>query len=342
VTGVTTQRWADSCEPLSMDLRDNLQRELDRLEIGARAVVIPTDWDIGPVAAYLFPDDPVTFVDGGVDTPQGREAISAALGAEGLEPVDVRRVLVTHMHSDHFGGARWLQELSACEVFVHEADLGMLDSVNSKEVAREMFMPLGFDEELLERFTEGEWHWRPPVFKPLGSSYVVGDTTLRVEHHPGHSPGHVWVIDERTQAIFIGDYLLANMPTNAGMEIDRSHTMGRQPLLQQYNAGLAELHDRETPALFPAHGPVITDHRALIEKRLAKSARRTRHVFAEVRNGPPSTAIAIGRRLWGSRVEQSWEVLADLVGRLDLLTADGLVVAQMGEDGCWYFRAAGG
>ncbi len=327
-------------EPI--DLSDNLQRELDRLEIPARAVVIPTDWDIGPVAAFLFPDDPVTFIDGGVDTPQGRDAITSALAAEALEPVDVRRVLVTHMHSDHFGGARWLQEMAACEVFVHEADLGMLDSVNSKDVAREMFMPLGFDEALFERFTEGEWHWRPPHFKPLGDRYTVGETTLRVEHHPGHSPGHVWVIEERTGAIFIGDYLLANMPTNAGMELDRTHPRGRMPLLGQYNAGLSELYERETPALFPAHGPLITDHRALIEKRLARSARRTRHVLAELTKGPPSTVIELGRRLWGSRVEQSWEVLADLVGRLDLLTDDGLASAQMGEDGCWYFRAAGG
>lgn len=324
---------------MAMDLREQLQHEIDALGLRVRAIVIETAWDIGPVAAFLLPDEPVTLIDSGVDTPQGREAITAVLAGAGLRPEDVRRVLVTHMHSDHFGGATWLQQVSGCEVLIHPADLAMLESVNSKESAREMLMPLGFDEELFAKFTEHEWTWRPPAFGVLGERYVVGDLSLRVEHHPGHSPGHVWIVEERTGAIFIGDYLLANMPTNAGMELDRSHPMGRAPLLEQYTAGLRELRERATPLLLPAHGPPITDHVALIDKRLAKSDRRTRHVLAGLSDAGPTTVLALGRRLWGSRVENNWEVLADLVGRLDLLVSEGRATAQMGEDGSWYFRA---
>jgi glyoxylase-like metal-dependent hydrolase (beta-lactamase superfamily II) len=318
-----------------MDLRTELQDAIDAVGLRARAIVIETAWDIGPVAAFLLPDEPVTLIDSGVDTPQGRAAITEALGSCGLAPRDVARVLVTHMHSDHFGGATWLQQESGCEVLLHAADLAMLGNVNSKDAAREMLMPLGFDEELFARFTEDEWTWHPPAFGPLGERY--GD--LRVEHHPGHTPGHVWIIDEPTGAIFIGDHLLANMPTNAGMEIDRTNPSGRAPLLEQYNAGLRELRSRDVPVLLPAHGPPITDHVALIDKRLARSDRRTRHVLEGLVSTGPTTALALGRKLWGSRVESSWEVLADLVGRLDLLVAQGQAEVHMGEDGCWYFRA---
>jgi glyoxylase-like metal-dependent hydrolase (beta-lactamase superfamily II) len=318
-----------------MELREELQAAIDALGVPARPIVIETEWDIGPVAAYLLPDEPVTLIDSGVDTPNGRSAITEALAACGLKPEDVERVLVTHMHSDHFGGATWLQEVSGCEVLLHPTDLSMLASVNSKDAAREMLMPLGFNEALFAKFTEHEWTWRPPVFGPLGERYG----SLRVEHHPGHSPGHVWIVEENTGAIFIGDYLLANMPTNAGMEIDHSQPMGRAPLLEQYNAGLRELRERDVPLLLPAHGPPITDHVALIDKRLAKSDRRTRHVLEGLSSGGPTTALALGKKLWGSRVENNWEVLADLVGRLDLLVAEGRASSQMGEDGCWYFRA---
>jgi glyoxylase-like metal-dependent hydrolase (beta-lactamase superfamily II) len=220
-------------------------------------------------------------------------------------------------------------------VLLHPADLAMVESVNSKESAREMLMPLGFDDGLFARFTEHEWTWRPPVFAPMAGRY--GD--LRVEHHPGHSPGHVWVVHEPCRAIFVGDYLLANGPTNAGMEIDRTNPYGRAPLLEQYNAGLLELRECITPVLLPAHGPAITDHVALIDKRLAKSNRRTRHVLDGLASGGPTTALALGRKLWGARVENNWEVLADLVGRLDLLVSQGHASTHMGEDGCWYFRA---
>ena len=174
---------------------------------------------------------------------------------------------------------------------------------------------------------------------PDDATYEIGDATLDVEHRPGHAPGHVWITERTSGAIFIGDYLLANMPTNAGMEIDRTQASGRAALLPQYNEGLRQLRERPAPVLLPAHGPAITDHTALIDKRLSKSDRRTRHVLDGLAKGPPSTALEIGRRLWGSRVEGSWEVLSDLVGRLDLLVARGDAVATMGEDGAWYFRA---
>ena len=57
------------------------------------------------------------------------------------------------------------------------------------------------------------------------------------------------------------------------------------------------------------------------------------------RKTPHGTALQIGRTLYGARPEQSWEVLADVVGRLDLLVAEGRATSQMGEDGAWHFEA---
>ena len=58
------------------DVAELLQAELDRLGIPARAVVIQTPWEVGPVAAFLFPGDPVTLIDSGVDTDDGKEALT--------------------------------------------------------------------------------------------------------------------------------------------------------------------------------------------------------------------------------------------------------------------------
>jgi glyoxylase-like metal-dependent hydrolase (beta-lactamase superfamily II) len=182
--------------------------------------------------------------------------------------------------------------------------------------------------------------WRAPDFTPMedGAVFPAGGTTLRIEHHPGHTPGHVWVVEE-SGAIFVGDYVIADHPTNAGLEIDRSQPNGRAPLLEQYNDGLRELARREAPVLFPAHGPPINDHPALIERRLAKTDRRTRGVLRALEDSPGVTALELGRRMYRSRAETSWEVLSDLVGRLDLLVAEGHATSRMGEDGAWHFQA---
>jgi glyoxylase-like metal-dependent hydrolase (beta-lactamase superfamily II) len=316
-----------------------LQEALDALDIPARAIVAPTPWDVGPVACFLFPGPPVTLIDSGVDTPEGVKALQTGLATEGLEPADVQCVIVTHMHTDHFGGARWLQASVPCQVLLHPADIALMGDFGNDDATFELFRPLGFDDDEIRAFMQ-DFDWRPPMFAELDRDrYEIGDSALLIEHHPGHTPGHVWAIHEATGAIFVGDYVIGDHPTNAGMELDRSHPTGRAPLLQQYNAGLAELREREAPMLFPAHGPPIADHRDLIDRRLAKSDRRTRHVLDGVKRLPNGTALEIGRLLWGKRPEENWEVLADLVGRLDLLVADGRARSRMGEDGAVHFEA---
>jgi glyoxylase-like metal-dependent hydrolase (beta-lactamase superfamily II) len=250
-------------------------------------------------------------------------------------------VIITHAHTDHFGGAMWLQREAGCEVLLHTADIAMTSYFDSREAAHDLFLPLGFDEELLRRFLDDGFEFCAPDFTPLedGAVYRTGGTTLRAEHHPGHTAGHVWVVDESSGAIFVGDYVIADHPTNAGLEIDRSQPSGRAPLLEQYNAGLRELADRRAPVLFPAHGPPITDHATLIRRRLAKTDRRTRSVLRALQDAPGVTALELGRRMYRSRAETSWEVISDLVGRLDLLVAEGHATARMGEDGAWHFRA---
>jgi glyoxylase-like metal-dependent hydrolase (beta-lactamase superfamily II) len=211
---------------------------------------------------------------------------------------------------------------------------------DSREAARDLFLPLGFDDELLRRFMDDDFEWHTPDFAPMedGAVFDGGGAILRIEHHPGHTPGHVWVVDDASGAIFVGDYLIADHPTNAGLEIDTSQPNGRAPLLKQYNEGLRELANRDAPVLFPAHGPPITDHSALIERRLAKTGRRTRNVLRALEDSPGVTALELGRRMYRSRAETSWEVISDLVGRLDLLVAQGHASAVMGEDGAWHFR----
>jgi glyoxylase-like metal-dependent hydrolase (beta-lactamase superfamily II) len=303
---------------------------------------MPTPWDVGPVAAFLFPDDPVTLIDSGVDTKEGKAALTEALADHDLAPSDVKRVLVTHAHTDHFAGAIWLQKESACEVFVHPDDLAMATDPNWQQTERNMFPALGFTPEEIDRFFSGEnYEWRYPDFTPFpeGQSFSVGGVELRIEHHPGHTPGHVWIVEGCSGAIFVGDYILANHPTNAGLERDATHPSGRAQLLELYNKGLDDLMKREAPVLFPAHGPPITDHRGLLARRLRKTDRRTQSVLDALREAGPVTAVALGRLMYRERMDSNWEVVADLTGRLDLLVAEARASSRMGEDGAWYFQA---
>lgn len=327
----------------AVDLREQLADAIRHCNVFATPIVVDTAWDVGAVAAYLFPARPVTLIDATVDTPDARRTITQALAEHSLAPSDVERIIVTHAHSDHYGGAVWLQQESECTVYAHAADVELVsNTIDWRETERELFPPLGFTKAEVERFF-GDWSgvFARPEFTPCndGDVFEVGDARLRIEHHAGHSLGHVWVVEETTGVTFVGDYVIADHPTNAGLERDPAHPTGRAQLLEAYYAGLRELARRDAPLVLAGHGPPMTDHRDVIARRLAKSERRTRSVLEGLREHGPITPVALGRLLYRDRMDTNWEVVSDLVGRLDLLVAEGRATSRMGEDGVWYFNA---
>ncbi len=146
--------------------------------------------------AFRDADDQVTLLDMGLKT-SGKKVV-AALRWIGSDTSDVTRLLLTHAHSDHAGGAAYVAEQTGLGVGVHAGDasyaregkappvmagtrLGALLSRSNR------FAPVPVDEEL----TDGQ------VLPVAGG--------LRVVHTPGHSPGHVSYLHEDSGVLVTGD-----------------------------------------------------------------------------------------------------------------------------------------
>jgi metallo-beta-lactamase class B len=86
----------------------------------------------------------------------------------GLDPADIRYVIVSHGHSDHAGGARHLQDAFGARVVLAPEDW-----------------------DLLER-TGGDWPKpRRDIEAEDGYELRLGETTLTLHATPGHTPGTV-------------------------------------------------------------------------------------------------------------------------------------------------------
>ncbi|MEU6660255.1 MBL fold metallo-hydrolase [Streptomyces sp. NPDC046821] len=71
--------------------------------------------------AYLWDDgDELTLVDAG--TAGAGQELAGAVRALGRHPREVRRVVLTHFHEDHAGGAGEFAALSGAEVYAHRLD----------------------------------------------------------------------------------------------------------------------------------------------------------------------------------------------------------------------------
>jgi metallo-beta-lactamase class B len=86
-----------------------------------------------------------------------------AMPKVGLNPKDIKYLIVTHGHNDHFGGAQAVKALSGARIALTDADWVLLERGNPA-LRRDM------------------------VIKE-GDTLTLGDTTLKFYVTPGHTPG---------------------------------------------------------------------------------------------------------------------------------------------------------
>lgn len=149
--------------------------------------------------AFVEDDGSVTLVDTGVRKAPPR--IVAGLAAIGKHPEDVQRVLLTHAHPDHAGGAAEMARRTGAPVSVHDGDRSWCEAGEVLAKPKETSV-LG---RLLMRASK-------PTFEPFEPGPALHDGEvlpvaggLRVVHTPGHSPGHVALLHEPSGVLVTGD-----------------------------------------------------------------------------------------------------------------------------------------
>lgn len=151
--------------------------------------------------------------------------------------IDIEKILLTHGHIDHAGGAGELAKRLGIPIEgPHEEDRFLIEALPFQ--ARQFGFPP------TEAFSPSRWLVH-------GDTVTVGDEELEVLHTPGHTPGHVVYFDRAAGLAFVGDVLFAG-------------SIGRTDFPR---GDLATLIDSITTRLWPlgdevsfvpGHGPVST------------------------------------------------------------------------------------
>lgn len=152
------------------------------------------------VNGFAFRDDDgqVTLLDMGVKA-SGPKVI-AALAAIGSGASDVTRLLLTHAHPDHAGGAAHVAEATGRAFAIHADDAGYARA--GEGPPRDRSFRLG---RLLQRLSPNGFD-AVPVEEELHDGQLLPVAGgLRVVHTPGHSPGHCSFLHEPTGLLVTGD-----------------------------------------------------------------------------------------------------------------------------------------
>ena len=151
-----------------------------------------------------------------------------------LQGVKVRMIVNTHCHCDHCGGNAELAEKTGAPLAIHRDELPLLRSM---DIQAQMFGVSVTASPEPDRFLEE------------GDVVEVGQTTLKVFHVPGHSPGHIMLAGDG--CVFSGDVLFEG-------SIGRTDLPGGdyRQLMDSIRTKLLTLPDNT--AVYPGHGPATT------------------------------------------------------------------------------------
>ncbi|WP_395576938.1 MBL fold metallo-hydrolase [Streptomyces sp. BK79] len=155
--------------------------------------------------AYLWRDgDDLTLVDAG---PAGSGArVVASAGALGR----VRRVVLTHFHEDHAGGAGEVAALTGAEVVAHtlEAPVVRGEVPGPPPVFEDWERPLHADA--VRRLPTGGFDRPARVTEVSGGDVLDFGGGARVVHAPGHTDGSIGLHLPHHGVLFTGDSVAAS------------------------------------------------------------------------------------------------------------------------------------
>ncbi|RLA52990.1 MAG: hypothetical protein DRR42_06110 [Gammaproteobacteria bacterium] len=333
----------------------DVRRFSDR-ESSARVGRIPTPSGfpgLGDINSYLiFPEhdsDELILIDTGVRSDEAWLALCDGLKQLDCRVEDITKILLTHGHTDHYGQAYRIHELSGCELWAHENLWITVERMQPPperlELELHFYELWGVDQELVDKALARRAGFAK-TFQPMEPTHLLKDGEkikipgfdLETIHTPGHCPDEVIYWQAETQVIFSGDHLLPHITPVCLAQIPRSKDQPRPCSLMEYQASLSKVEPYPARVTYPSHGEPILDHRELIKSYNLSTDRRLLKISRILEKNDWMNPMEIGKELFPKAwQEQMVPVMSEILGHCDILE-DGGYVAVVERDGVIHYR----
>jgi glyoxylase-like metal-dependent hydrolase (beta-lactamase superfamily II) len=307
-------------------------------------IVVPTPYKVGPANVYVFPDDPITLFDCGPNTLPTENALILGLAQHGLHLEQIARVVISHGHPDHYGLAPRIRVASGAKICVGEHDAAKLGGDSMLMATGKLLLEQGMPMEELVDMGERErglGDLRPTIddLRLLrgGERLEFGGSEMEVLHLPGHTAGHICLFHRPSGSLFAGDTLLLHISPNPLLEPDPADPTERRRSLLEYIQTLDVLASLPLSKVFPGHGPVIDDPRALIDE-MRRHHRERADDLAGMLTDDGRSAWQLANQLFANLEGfDNFLAVSEVVAHIDLLVEQGRA-EPVEREGVTYYR----
>ena len=255
-------------------------------------------------------DEGLVLVDAGYDDDTCWAALEAGLTLAGQAVEDVTGVILTHNHPDHVGLADRIRDRSGAWVAIHRLDAlsdgQRLSGTFIEQLAAELQLagvPTGTAAEYVEasrRLAKHSQQLRADRFLAPDEVLSEPGLDLRIVATPGHTRGHVCLLDERTGRLFGGDLLLAQGEVQLGLVVEPDDNPAGDLI-----SSLERVASLPVSLVLPGHGDSFDDLSARSGAAITALKQRLDVVETHVRDHPGLSAWERCEHFdWGREWEQ--------------------------------------
>lgn len=285
-------------------------------QLGTDVWSIPVPFPDNPMrytlSYLLLGDGDAILIDPGWDSDAGMDHLVAGLSQAGLGPTDLTGIVATHFHSDHLGMAARLRAASGAWVALGDKEVRRFSAAEDPDLFlrthREELTLWGIPEDRLTEVAMDHLSFThllnladPDLQLTEGSLVPAKGLDLRVVTTPGHSPGHICLVDEPHGLIFSGDHVLPRISPHIALELP-----GPTNPLADYYESLDLIAFEDAMEVCPAHEYRFSGMQRRVAQLIEHNRERSAEVLRVLETNRPETIWDIARHLTWSR---GWESL---------------------------------
>jgi glyoxylase-like metal-dependent hydrolase (beta-lactamase superfamily II) len=310
-----------------------LDLELNEVTTGVFELRLPIPFEEGSVNVFFFKDgDQVDLLDCGMNTDESVEMIRQVIKHLGASRL--RRLMVTHIHPDHYGAAGVFAGEGLADLYIHRLEVPLVhpryvELEHLVTEVRKFLLVNGVPADEAEVLSNSQRALsqvvttaEPSVQLDGAETVEMGRRRLRVEWTPGHSPGHICLYDIESGELFAGDHILPDISPNIGL-----HPQSTPDPLHEYLDGLKRMAAHRPRLVLPAHGRPFSNAEARVESLVAHHQRRLDQITEIVDRTEEKSAWQVALDLWGPRdhLYEKRLALQEGLAHLQALAVEGRV-----------------